>query len=74
MGVDKIKEIVNRPESHSYWEQVTEKSRESKIEFCYYVSKLLGEETECLFEDMLPENLQKAYEYCVEAEYKLLNE
>ncbi|UNA01636.1 hypothetical protein MG295_00219 [Bacillus phage vB_BcgM] len=74
MGVKEIKEIMSSPEAALHFGQVVEKNREAKIDFCYFVARLLDEEIECPFEDMLPENLQKVYEYCVEKEYKLRNE
>ena len=74
MGVKEIKEMMSSPEAKLHFGQVAERTKENKILFCYYVARLLDEAVECPFEDMLPENLQKAYEYYVEKEYKFLNE
>lgn len=74
MGVKELKEILSSPKAKLYFEQVKEKNREAKVSYCYHVYKLLNEEVECPFEDMLPEDLQRAYEYCVDNEYKFLNE
>ncbi|UGO47813.1 hypothetical protein MCCARTNEY_239 [Bacillus phage vB_BanH_McCartney] len=51
--------------------KMNEPTLEEKITFCYKISAMIGEEVECCFEDMLPENLEKAYNYCVEREYEL---
>lgn len=74
MGVKELKEILSSPKANLYFKQVAEQNKLTKIEYCYYVSRLIGEEPECPFEDMLPESLQKAYEYCVEKEYNFRNE
>jgi len=51
--------------------KVNEPTIEEKINFCYKIAAMKGDEVECCFEDMLPKNLEKAYNYYVQWEYNL---
>lgn len=55
-------------------EPMKEPTLEEKINFCYRMAAMKGDEVECCFEDMLPENLEKSYNYYVQWEYKLRHE
>lgn len=55
-------------------ERMKDPTVEEKINFCYRMAAMKGDEVECCFEDMLPENLEKSYNYYVQWEYKLRHE
>ncbi|AMO25869.1 hypothetical protein Blue_046 [Bacillus phage Deep Blue] len=50
------------PKEHFY--VAKSMTRKDKIELCYEVAKITGEEVEQPFEDMLEHNLEKSFLYC----------